>query len=89
MRKPTRTTDLGKKVAILFAAVLLPALAFATDYDLGKLAGSNRIEMFNRTRGQIKVGAPDVLNLNSAEDYGLAKPTVPTRRRSQLRTRPS
>ncbi len=28
--------------------------------------------MFNRTLGQVKAGAPDIIYLNSADDYGLA-----------------
>jgi hypothetical protein len=56
----------------LATAALLPALAFAADYNLGKLAGSNQIEVFNRTLDQTKADAPDVLYLNSAGDYGAA-----------------
>jgi hypothetical protein len=62
-----------KKASILFGiAVLLPGLVFSADYNLGQLARSNKIEVFNRTLDQAKAGAPEVVFLNSAEGYGLA-----------------
>ena len=62
-----------KKTFLLFAsAVLLSTLAFAAEYNLGRLAKANKIEVFNRTLDQTKGGAPEVVYLNSADDYGLA-----------------
>ena len=59
--------------SLLFAAAaLLPTLAFAADYNLGKLAGSGKIEAFNRTLDQMKAGTPEAMYLNSADNYGLA-----------------
>ncbi len=67
------TLSVWKKTFILFtAAAILPMLAFAADYNLGKLAGSGRIEAFNRTLDRTKAGAPDIVYLNSADNYGLA-----------------
>jgi hypothetical protein len=60
-----------KKITLLIAAVLLPTLAFATDYNLGNLAKSKEIELFNRTLDQTKAGAPEVVYLNSADGYGV------------------
>jgi hypothetical protein len=61
-----------KKRILLFAAVLLSTLAFATDYDLGDLAKSKSIELFNRTFDQTKANATGVVYLNPADDYGVA-----------------
>ncbi len=62
-----------RKTSILLATTaLLSTLVFAAEYNLGKLAKSNKIELFNRTLDQMKAGKPEVVFLNSAEDYGLA-----------------
>ena len=62
-----------QRTSVLFAAaVLLPTLIFAAEYDLGKLANAHKIEVFNRTIDQTQAGAPDVVYLNSADDYGVA-----------------
>ncbi len=58
--------------AALFAAALLPALAFAADYNLGALAKSDKIELFNRKLNPTTSGAPEVLCLNSGDNYGVA-----------------
>ncbi len=61
-----------KKSILFAAAALLPTLAFATDYNLGELARSHKIEVVNRTLDQTKADAPEVVFLNSAANYGLA-----------------
>ncbi len=61
-----------KKTCVLFAAAFLSAPAFDADYDLGKLARSRKIEVFNRTLDQAKAGAPQTVFLGSAPNYGLA-----------------
>jgi len=76
-----------KRTSILFAAALLPTLVLATDYNLGKLARSNKIELFNRALDQTKSGAPEAMFLNSAEDYGLAWITTDTASSSESRSR--
>jgi hypothetical protein len=54
-------------ITVFFSSLLLPA-----DYNLGKLAQSRNIDVFNRTLDQTKAGAPEAVFLNSADDYGLA-----------------
>lgn len=62
-----------KRASIIFvASALLATRAFAADYNLAKLAGSNGFELFNRTVDQTKAGAPNTVYLNSADDYGVA-----------------
>lgn len=62
-----------KRTSILLAAVALSSvLALAAGYDLGTLAKSNGLAIFNRTLDQTKAGAPEVVYLNSADGYGLA-----------------
>lgn len=62
-----------KKASILFAAaLLLPALAFAADYNLGELAKAEKIELFNRTLDHTKAGSPEAVFLNAAPNDGLA-----------------
>ncbi len=64
---PMRKTSI-----LLCATVVLSMLAFAADYNLGELASSGRIDVFNRTLDRTKAGAPEVAFLTSADDYGLA-----------------
>ena len=65
--------ELMQKTSILFAAaVLVPLLSYSADYNLGELARSNKIEVFNRTPDQAKAGAPEVVFLNAAANDGLA-----------------
>jgi hypothetical protein len=61
-----------KRFVVLATAVFLPALAFATDYNLGMLARSNKIELFNRALDETKAGAPDIIYLSSAANDGVA-----------------
>lgn len=62
-----------KPISILFvAAVLIPILAPAADYNLGELAKANKIEVFNRTLDQTKADSPQAVFLNAAPDNGLA-----------------
>ncbi len=73
MQNQDRSTKSWKKISIQLAiAALLPTLACAADYNLGKLAKSNKIEVFNRTLDQTNAGAPEVVFLNSADNDGLA-----------------
>ena len=57
---------------VLAAAVLLPTLASAAEYNLGELAKAKKIEVFNRTIDQTKAGTPEVVFLNAAPNDGLA-----------------
>lgn len=62
-----------QRTSISFAAALLvPALAAAVDYDLGALAKAGKLELFNRTLDPAKAGAPEVAYLNPAANDGLA-----------------
>src|SRR5437762_4337359 len=62
-----------KATCMLFAAaVLMPALVSAADYDLGELAKANKIEVFNRTLDQTKADSPQTVFLNAAPGDGLA-----------------
>ncbi len=61
-----------KPTSILFAALLMPTLAFAADHNLGELAKANKIEVFNRKLDQAKVDSPQALFLNAAPEVGLA-----------------
>lgn len=63
---------MNKTPRLLAATLLLSTLASAADYDLGSLARSNEIEVFNRTLKQAKAGTPGVVFLNAADGYGLA-----------------
>lgn len=62
-----------RKTLILLATTLFfSPLVLPADYNLGKLAQSRNIEVFNRTLDQTKAGVPEAVFLNSANDYGLA-----------------
>ena len=62
-----------KPASILFAAaVLIPTIASAADYNLGELAKANRIEVFNRTLDQTMADSPQAVFLNAAPEDGLA-----------------
>ena len=62
-----------KPTSILFAAaVLIPRLTSAADYNLGELAKASKIEVFNRTLDQTKADSPQTVFLNAAPDDGLA-----------------
>ncbi len=61
-----------KTHSLLAATALLSTLAFATDYNLGELAKSNKIKVFNRTLDQNKAGTAEAVFLNVGDDYGLA-----------------
>lgn len=63
---------MNKTPRLLVATLALSTLAFAADYNLGSLAKSNAIEVFNRTLDQTRAGTPGVVFLNAADDYGLA-----------------
>jgi hypothetical protein len=64
--------SMKKPFILSVVTALIPVLAFAADYNLGRLATSDNIELFNRALDRTKAGAPDVLYLNSAPGYGLA-----------------
>jgi hypothetical protein len=53
-------------------ALLLPALAYAADYNLGELAKGNQIELFNRSLNDPKMDSPEAIFLSAASDDGLA-----------------
>ncbi len=57
---------------LLAATAFLSTVASAADYNLGKLARSNKIEVFNRTLDQNQASTPGVVFLNAGDDYGLA-----------------
>jgi len=62
-----------KTTSLLFAAaVLMPTLASAADYNLGELAKVNKIEVFNRKIDQTKSGSSEAVFLSAAPDDGLA-----------------
>ena len=62
-----------KTTSLLFAAaVLMPTLASAADYNLGGLAKANKIEVFNRKTDQTKSGSSEAVFLSAAPDDGLA-----------------
>lgn len=61
-----------KRTVRLMAVALLPILAFAAEYNLGELAKSNKIEVFNRKLDQAKAETPQALYLSSAANYGVA-----------------
>src|SRR6266508_4098814 len=62
-----------KTTSLLFAAaVLMPTLASAADYNLGELAKANKIEVFNRKLDQTKSGSSEAVFLNAAPNDGLA-----------------
>src|SRR6266567_7824870 len=61
-----------KPTSILFAALLMPTLAFAADYNLGELAKANKIEVFKRKIDQTKSGSSEAVFLNAAPNDGLA-----------------
>ncbi len=61
-----------KPTSILFAALLMPTLAFAADHNLGELAKANKIEVFNRKLDQTKSGSSEAVFLNAAPNDGLA-----------------
>ena len=61
-----------KRIVLLIAVALLPIVAFATEYNLGELAKSNKIEVFNRKLDQTKADTPDAVYLSSAANYGVA-----------------
>ncbi|MGH9627072.1 MAG: hypothetical protein ACRD7E_01725 [Bryobacteraceae bacterium] len=54
------------------AALLLPMLALAADYNLGELAKADGIELFNRKLDLTNAGSPEALFLNAAANDGLA-----------------
>ena len=54
------------------AAVLMPALVSAADYNLGELAKANKIEVFKRKIDQTKSGSSEAVFLNAAPNDGLA-----------------
>src|SRR3974390_1455995 len=53
-------------------ALLLPALAYAADYNLRELAKGNKIELFNRSLNESKTDSPETIFLSAASDDGLA-----------------
>ena len=57
---------------ILPCVLLLPALAFAAEHNLGELGKAGKLEVFNRTLDPTKAVAPDVVYLNAAAGDGLA-----------------
>src|SRR6266498_4168851 len=62
-----------KTTSLLFAAaVLMPTLASAADYNLGELAKANKIEVFKRKIDQTKSGSSEAVFLNAAPNDGLA-----------------
>jgi hypothetical protein len=61
-----------KRTVLLIAVALLPILAFAAEYNLGDLARSNKIEVFNRKLDQTKAETPDAVHLSSAANDGVA-----------------
>jgi hypothetical protein len=67
-------TAIFMKQTFVFFAVALVAtrLAHATGYDLGELARSNRLELFNRTLKENKTQWPETIFLDAAPGDGLA-----------------
>ena len=61
-----------KGFVLLTAVALLPNMALAAEYNLGQLARSNKIEVFNRTLVQTKAEGPEVAFLSSGANYGVA-----------------
>ena len=62
-----------KKIITLVAVVcVLPIVTFCADYDLGNLAKTGRLELFNRTLDQTKADSSESVFLNSAANDGLA-----------------
>src|SRR5687767_4680129 len=62
-----------KTTSVLFlAAILIPILTPAADYNLGELAEDNRITVFNRKLDQSKAGSPEAVFLNAMPEDGLA-----------------
>ena len=62
-----------RPTSILFAlAILSPMLAFAAEYNLGELARTNKIEVFNRTLDAKKADSPEAVVLTAAPNDGLA-----------------
>jgi hypothetical protein len=61
-----------RKSFILSAMAFLSAQAFPADYNLGDLAKTQKIELFNRTLDPAKAGSPKAVFLNAAAGDGLA-----------------
>jgi hypothetical protein len=57
---------------VVAAAVLVPMLASAADYNLGELARANKIDVFNRRLDPMKTDSPEAVFLDAAPDDGLA-----------------
>ena len=60
------------KPIVLITAALIPTLASAADYNLGELAKSSKIELFNRTLDQTKADSPQAVFLNAAPGDSVA-----------------
>ena len=68
-----RIANLKSKTSFLFAVTLLfTSLAYAADYNLGELAKSSKIELFNRSLDPSKTDSPEVIFLTTASGDGLA-----------------
>jgi hypothetical protein len=68
-----RTNKLANRTCALFAAaILLPVQSGAADYNLGQLAQTQKLELFNRALDQTKAGAPEAAFLTAAPNDGLA-----------------
>lgn len=61
------------KLALALCAILsLPIMVFSAEYNLGELAKSEKVEIFNRSLDQTKAVTPEVVYLNAAANDGLA-----------------
>lgn len=62
-----------KQVFVVFAvSLLLPSLACAAEYNLGRLAKDSKIELFNRSLTEPKPDSPETIFLDAASGDGLA-----------------
>ena len=71
--QPAQLQKLIRQVCFLFvAALVLPMLALAADYDLGELAKAGKLEPYNRKLDPAKAGSPEAVFLDAAANDGLA-----------------
>ncbi len=61
-----------KIFTLLAITVFSSSLVLSAQYNLGKLAQSSNIDVFNRTLDPTKAGVAEAVFLNSADDYGMA-----------------
>jgi hypothetical protein len=63
---------MNRRLVLFAAALFVIGLTNAAEYDLGKLAKTDKLELFNRSLQQPKADSPDTIYLNAAEGDGLA-----------------